>query len=120
MKLPQEWIEEIVNKLKDNKRLFKAFGNYRDIPDSEYYEAVQKYLDMPFNKEWECNPDRIDMFKDFCISIITHQCMSNMHPLTCCSDHEILVPRIDFTGECYLVCPTCGYIQKQSYTPQMF
>lgn len=119
--IPQDWIDEVVKNLKARPDLFMPFGGHRNIPDGEYIEAVQKFLDMPINKEWEFDVKRYgDKFKGFFISIVTHQCFNNMHPLTCCSAHEILVPRISFKDELYLVCPTCGWIQPSQYTPVMF
>lgn len=121
MKVPQDWIDTIILNLKARPDLFKAFGNRRVIPDDEYIDAVQKFLDMPFNKEWNFDAKRYgEKFKGFFISIVTHQCYQNMHPLTCCSAHAILVPRINFKEEPYLVCPTCGWIQPSNYVPVMF
>lgn len=120
MKIPQEWIDEIALRLKENKGFFKCFGLHQEIIEKDYLDAIEKFLDIPFNREWEFNDKLLDKFKDFCISIITHQCMKNMHPLTCGvggGSHDILVPRINYKGECYLVCPTCGWTQKSENIP---
>lgn len=112
MKIPREWIEEIVVRLKENKSFFKLFSN--DIKDSEYYEVIQRFLNSDSNREWQFSPNLEDTFREFCVSTIAHQCMGNMHPLTCGvggGTHADLVPRIHSNGDCYLVCPTCGWIQ---------
>lgn len=60
-------------------------------------------------------------FKNFCVSIMTHQGSMNVHPLTCGvnSNHALLVPRIILPEATHiLVCPTCGYVQ--SCLPPMF
>jgi hypothetical protein len=119
--IPDTWIDEIVNGLKQNPSLFKYSFNKDPIKDIEYYTVVNEFLHHPFNVDWQIDIKKYgDKFKPFFISICIHQCMHNMHPLTCCSNHEILMPRISFKGDCYLVCPTCGWIQPQEYVPFMF
>ena len=120
MKVPQEWIEEIVTGLKHHMNYFITFHINKDVPDSRYYEAIQEFLNTPFNNCWEIPHKLEDSFKDFFVSILTHQFNIGMHPLTCGvggGSHDILVPRIHISGECYLICPTCGWIQKQHHVP---
>lgn len=112
MNIPDEWFEAVVSNLKENKRLFKAFG---EPSEEDYSNAVKEFLEMPYNKEWEIPSNFLEAFRNFFISITAHQCMRNMHPLTCGvggGSHDILVPRISSDGVGYLVCPTCGWIQN--------
>jgi hypothetical protein len=118
MNVPQEWIDAVVKNLMDRPDLFMSFTKFED---TDCRAAVHMFLDIPFNKAWEFDVKALgEKFKPFFISVTTHQCFHNMHPLTCCSAHEILVPRINFKQECYLVCPTCGWVQPEAYTPIMF
>jgi len=126
MKIPKEWIEDVVVILKQRPEMFDhkvMFG--KSIEDYEYYLAVSEFLDIPFNKSWAIDLDskQGEKFRGFFASTVAHQVMRNMHPLTCGvggGSHEILVPRIDFRGENYLICPTCGWHQAASFVPIMF
>lgn len=124
MKIPQEWIEDIVNILKQRPEMFDhkiMFG--KSIEDHEYHNAIEEFLKIYFNQVWEFDIKKHgEKFRPFFVSIVAHQVMNNMHPLTCgiSGNHANLLPRIDFRGENYLICPTCGWLQVAQYVPIMF
>jgi hypothetical protein len=111
------------------KRVFR----FADILDDviKAYEAEPMYsrcfgdtiipfdgrlIDLPFNREYTAylTCEQYARFKQFCISILSHQTSQRIHPLTCGvnSSHELLVPRITLSDYVHvLVCPTCGYVQ---------
>jgi len=109
--VPNDWINQIC----DN--IMKRVDNFYDLTTDQLKDGIlddiQMYLNMPFNLDYYISEKAFDKFKSFFISIVTHQCMTNFHPLTCGiggGSHTILVPRIQ--GDiCMLVCPTCGWIQ---------
>ena len=114
MRIPEDWVEYIVDSL---VKITKDLSYIRSDKDS-IKEIVNEYLFSDFNKNWELpsplSQETYDNFKRFLILNSIHQCNKNTHPLTCGvggGTHDILVPRISYKGELYLVCPTCGWIQ---------
>ena len=121
MKVPQEWIEEIL-KFLTNTKLFNNFPWDKSPMDlkKDARQRLDMYLSSYINDEWNFNPTLTDQFKDFFIRVCNNQCHQDVPNLTCGvggEAHQLLVPRIHISGECYLVCPTCGWIQKQHNVP---
>jgi hypothetical protein len=107
MKIPHDWISEIINNLKNESM---GIGSLL-----EYEKIIVDYWYNEFNIEWDIkqDPQVKEIFKQFFIRITTHQCNFSTHQLTCGvdSNHKFMVPRITEAGIPYLICPTCGYAQ---------
>ena len=109
MKIPHEWMSEIYNKLLEK--------NIMDRPClSRLEQDVTDHLNSQFNIAWDFSEKQAEEFKSFFIATITHQCNHWTHGLTCGvdSNHALLVPRIDSMNKCYLICPSCGWVQYNS------
>ena len=115
--VPNDWLIEIKNKIKENTNSFIRRKYPEDAIDDCIMDNIQEYLNSSFNSEYYIDTSVHDKFKNFFISIVSHQCLENIHPLTCGiggGSHRILVPRLTQTGNCILVCPTCGWIQENA------
>lgn len=85
--------------------------------DPENVKAeVRKYLNQDFMRKYHPPKKYKEKYEEFLIRIATHQCMSWVHPLTCgvSSSHKLLVPKFDYGGMPYLICPTCGMVQTSN------
>jgi len=112
MKIKQEWIDEIVDKI-FNMNPFDF--DFEKTPTKEdLFQEIETWIFSPFNAKWEIPVGVDDYFKEFFINITLAQLNPYMHPLTCGvdSNHKDLFPRITYTKECLLVCADCGYVQK--------
>lgn len=105
MKIPSEWLTEIYTKIDGNPICRPSFTRIE--------KEIRNYIESDFNKNWEIPLGQINNFKPFFINTILSQCNPMTHALTCGinSEHALLIPRIHHDNRCYLVCPTCGYIQ---------
>jgi hypothetical protein len=108
MNISPESVQTIINNVKSWQCSFIRFT------DEQIRNEVIDYLNNSFNNKWN-NGGLKDKagFEKFCIFIASHQCNHRIHPLTCGvdSNHALLMPRQNYDGKNYLVCPTCGYIQ---------
>lgn len=122
MNVPDEWLEEVVEKLKENYRMFQPFARGVTPEMTEKMQVVlNEYMTDQFNSNFRFNPNLEDKFHNFFVGIMAHQCLMGFHPLTCGvggGSHKNLMPRIHDDGETYLVCPTCGWIQNNA--PRFF
>lgn len=105
-----------------NKTIITAMQNiitsqYRQ----QFYYNAEKHLKNsveilmhPFNQSYLKNTILSFELLDFLVNLFISQGDYSKHGLTCGvnSSHDILMPRIDSSGNKYLICPTCGYIQK--------
>ena len=109
MKIPREWTSEICNKLIEQIVIEK--------PEVFVIVAtVDNYVNSQFNLAWTFSETQSQEFKKFFIATVVHQCNPWTHGLTCGidSEHALLVPRIDSENKCYLICPSCGWVQYNS------
>ena len=110
----KELITEIVDAMLKHPRFISPFDEDDMVLINKATHAVENYFNSSTMKSWHCPQKFKDEFKEFCINTISHQCWANMHPLTCGiggGSHGLLEPRITDSGQKYLVCPTCGWIQ---------
>lgn len=114
MKIPQDIKDTIVSNIKDGHPF--GFVSFLNKPEKAIRKALDDYLAIPFNEAYEPPNFHQKEFLNYFVYVATHQINSAVHPLTCGTDssHEILVPRMDYQGNGYLVCPTCGYVQQNS------
>lgn len=100
------------------KELYESNANKVFISKSlaDYNIMVIDYVSSDYNNKWHIPKDTEETFKEFFYNIVKTQCNPYFHPLTCGvdSNHELLVPRMDYQGNKYLICPTCGYVQSNS------
>jgi hypothetical protein len=108
MKIPKEWIEEALNIICDDRIPVHMRPSFFRV-EKEVYE----YVNSQFNENWEYSKYS-EEFKQFFINTIVNQCNPRTHGLTCGvnSEHAMLVPRVSYNYNPYLVCPTCGWIQE--------
>jgi hypothetical protein len=80
---------------------------------SNIRSEIDIFFSNPFNKNWICPINQVEIFVPFAINVISHQLDHSYHPLTCGtnSEHYYLVPRLTEDSKLLLVCPTCGYLQ---------
>ena len=105
MKIPEEWLSKIYEDIS---------GWAPHISPKGVEDIVKDYLNSRFNDNWNILPRQYVTFEKFFISVVAHQCNVNVHQLTCGVDsmHQALQPRITrYDDKCYLICPTCGYVQ---------
>ncbi len=112
----KDLITEIVENMLIHPRFISPFNKDDMVLFDEATRSVENYFQSSTMKEWHCPQNFKDEFKEFCINTISRQCWANMHPLTCGiggGTHALLEPRITDSGQKYLVCPTCGWIQME-------
>ena len=80
-------------------------GSYKDLSnfdcDNILYFKIDEMASHPFNRGWRIPFDQVDTFVEYaahCISEQTYKC------------HGVMMPRVSYAGELYLVCPECGNI----------
>ena len=109
MKIPEEWLSEIYNNLLERSIIERPCL-------SRIESDVIDHLNSQINIAWSFSESQAKEFKNFFISTIISQCNPWTHGLTCGidSNHALLVPRIDSQNKCYLLCPSCGWVQYNS------
>jgi hypothetical protein len=111
MQVSQSWIDQIVELIKSKSHIFAKKS------DEHIRTLVEKWFLLPYNVSYTLSCDQYDKFQYFLINVVAHQLNNSVHPLTCGVDssHALLVPRIDYNNNNYLICPTCCYIQTTAY-----
>jgi uncharacterized Zn-finger protein len=114
MKIPQDAKDTIVSNIKKGHPF--GFVSFLSRSEKEIGKSLDDYINIPFNVAYEPPGIFKKEFLEYFIYVANHQVNSAVHPLTCGtnSNHELLVPRLDYQGNGYLICPTCGYVQQSS------
>ena len=110
MKIPNEWIKEIIDAY--DKSYAKSYA-LMECNKKLTKKQILGFLNNSLNKKWDYIPYQQEMFKLFLIKTVLHQLNPYVHQMTCGvnSNHDYLIPRIMQNDTPYLVCPTCGYVQ---------
>lgn len=104
-----EIVDAIFNNILNNR-----FSEILSVSDDDIKVSIESYVYNDFNMKYKVSPKYTEKYNGLLISVASHQCNHQIHPLTCGvdSNHELLCPRITYNGSYMLVCPTCGYIQE--------
>ena len=106
--------KDIINQIFDALKIqIDANPTSSNWDGEEMMDEIRKYLNQDFMRKYHPPKKCKEQYEQFLVSVAIQQCNKWTHPLTCGVDskHKLLVPKFDYQGEPYLICPTCGMVQ---------